>query len=593
MRSVSRTVFALGWRAAPGWVLYTAVLLVGAAVAWLLYPLGFALVIDAALGHHSGRLIAGVAALAVLYTISWTLAMLAGSVGSTLSDRTSVYLTARVATLVNAVSGVEHLERPAYRSELDLLAQNLRPLANGARQMLVVVQILVRTVGLVVILALIYPPLGALPVFGLAPVLGERFSVRLRQRADERLAPERRLADELFGLGTSASAAKELRVFGATEALRARHRALAASINSATGRAALLGGLCGAAGWLLFAAAFVGGIAIVVVRAARGHASVGEVVLAVTLIQRAQLQIGQAAASIGQLLTATRTAERLLWLERYAAEDARTLASRRRSSPPASLHSGITFAGVRFGYPPDGPTVLDGIDLHIPAGASVALVGENGAGKTTLVKLLSGMYEPTDGQVLIDGVPLTDVDLAAWRARSAATFQDFVRFELLARETVGLGDVPRIDDEPALSAALERADASAVIGELPRGLDTPVGRSFSEGQDLSGGQWQRLALARGMMRELPLLLILDEPTASLDAITEAALFDRYLAARTLASRSGAITLLVSHRFSTVRTADLIVVLEHGRVTAAGDHASLMAQGGLYAELFELQAQGYR
>jgi len=179
------------------------------------------------------------------------------------------------------------------------------------------------------------------------------------------------------------------------------------------------------------------------------------------------------------------------------------------------------------------------------------------------------------------------------RERTAAAFQDFVRFELLAAEAVGVGDLPRISQPAALESALERADATAVAASLPEGLDTRLGRSFTGGQELSGGQWQRLALARGMMRDLPLLLILDEPTASLDAITEAALFERYMSARQLASRSGAITLLVSHRFSTVRMADLIVVLDQGRVAASGDHASLIRAGGLYAELYELQARAYR
>ncbi len=255
-----------------------------------------------------------------------------------------------------------------------------------------------------------------------------------------------------------------------------------------------------------------------------------------------------------------------------------------RGLPPDVLRRGITLREVSFGYPPDGGTVLDGVDVHLPAGAAVALVGENGAGKTTLVKLLTGMYQPTAGQVLLDGVPLADIDLAAWRERTAATFQDFVRFELLAAEAVGVGDLPRIDQASALELALRRADATAVAAELPEGLGTRLGRSFTGGRELSGGQWQRLALARGMMRDLPLLLILDEPTASLDAITEAALFERYLAARQLAAQSGAITLLVSHRFSTVRMADLIVVLDQGRIAASGDHASLVRAGGLYAEL---------
>jgi ATP-binding cassette subfamily B protein len=606
---VWRAVIGWGWRAAPGYTVYTAALLVGNAVCTVLYPVGFALIIDASLQHQLAHLVLGMVSVAVLYTLSWALAMLAGTAGSVLSDRVTFFLSARIAEQVNAVSGVDHLERPAYLTELDLLRQNLRSLGNGPRQILLVIQVLVRTVGIVVILALIFPPLAVLPLCAIAPVAGERFSVWLRQRSDERLAPERRLADDLFSLATSAGPAKELRVFGAAAPLRDRHRSLARTVNAGTARAAILGGLLGAAGWLIFAAGFVAGIAVVVVRATHGTANVGAVVLAVTLIQRAQLQVGQAAAAIGQLLTTARTARRLLWLEDYAAADrdqqagqestagravaGARVAANRPAAVPDTLSRGITLREVSFGYPPDGATVLDRIDLHLPAGSAVALVGENGAGKTTLVKLLTGMYQPTAGQVLLDGVPLADLDLAAWRVRTAAAFQDFVRYELLARETVGIGDLPRLDHAAALSQALQRADATAVAEALPDGLATPLGRSFTGGQDLSGGQWQRLALARGMMRDVPLLLVLDEPTASLDAITEAALFERYLAARELASQAGAITLLVSHRFSTVRMADLIVVLDNGRIAASGDHASLIRAGGLYAELYEMQARSYR
>jgi len=591
-RRVWRSALSWGWRAAPGWLVYTAVLLVANAVTTVLYPIGLALVIDSALGHRAGGVLAGVLLVGFLYTVSWALAMLAGTAGAVLSDRTSCYLTARIAEQLHAVSGVDHLERPAYLTEVDLLQQNLRLLGNGPRQILLVNQVLVRTLGIVVILAVIFPPLGLLPLSAVFPVAGERLSVWLRQRSDERLAADRRLAHELFELATSAGPAKELRVFGVAGPLRDRHRELSRRVFSGTARAGVLGGLCGAAGWLLFAAAFVAGIAVVVVRAAHGTASVGAVVLAVTLVQRAQLQVGQAAAAIGQLLTTARTARRLLWLEDYAAADRSGQAADHRL-PPAVLRRGITLREVSFGYPPDGGLVLDGVDVHLPAGAAVALVGENGAGKTTLVKLLTGMYQPTAGQVLLDGVPLADLDLAAWRDRTAATFQDFVRFELLAGEAVGVGDLPRIAQPAALGSALERADAASVVAELPDGLRTRLGRSFTGGQDLSGGQWQRLALARGMMRDLPLLLILDEPTASLDAITEAALFERYLSARELARRSGAITLLVSHRFSTVRMADLIIVLDQGRIAASGDHAALIRAGGLYAELYELQARAYR
>jgi len=590
---VWRRIVGWGWRAAPGWTVYTGILLVANAVCSVLYPVGFALVIDASLRHQPGRLVLGVAGVVVLYTLAWALAMLAGAAGAFLSDRVSLYLSSRVAEQLNAVSGVDHLERPGYLTELDLLQQNLRLLANGPRQVLLVVQILVRTVGIVAILAVIFPPLGALPLCAAAPVAGERLSVWLRQRNDERLASDRRLADDLFSLATSAGPAKELRVFGAVTSLRARHAALARRVNSGTARAAAVGGLLGAAGWLIFAAGFVTGIAVVAVRAARGTADVGQVVLAVTLIQRAQVQVGQAAAAFGQLLTTARTARRMLWLEDYAAADRAAALAAGQAPAPEVLSSGLTLRQVSFGYPPGGPVVLDRIDLHLPAGSAVAVVGENGAGKTTLVKLLTGMYRPTSGEVLVDGVPLNGIDLDSWRRRTSAAFQDFVRYELLAAQTVGLGDLPRLDHAPALGQALQRADATAVADELPEGLATPLGRSFAGGQELSGGQWQRLALARGMMRDAPLLLVLDEPTASLDALTEAALFERYLAARRLARETGAITLLVSHRFSTVRMADLIVVLDGGRIAASGDHETLVRAGGLYAELYEMQARSYR
>jgi ATP-binding cassette subfamily B protein len=624
---VGRSIVGWGWQSAPGWTGYTAVLLVAGGICSVLYPVGFALIIDAALAHQLAHLVLGVVGVIVLYTLTWALAMLAGSAGSILSDRVTGYLSARIAEQVNSVSGVEHLERPSYLTELDLLDQNRNLLGNGPRQILVVIQILVRTAGIVVILAVIFPPLALLPLCAVAPVAGERLSVWLRQRADERLAADRRLADELFALATSAGPAKELRVFGAAGPLRSRHQALARQVNKGTTRAAVVGGIFGAAGWLIFAAGFVAGIAVVAIRAAHGTASAGQVVLAVTLIQRAQLQVGQAAAAVGQLLTTARTARRLLWLEDYAAADrdqvtsrpqgaggshrsvaptgasrvpARTGASRvpapvgpSRVPAPATLSRGITLRQVSFGYPPDGPAVLDQIDLHLPAGSAVALVGENGAGKTTLVKLLTGMYQPGSGQILLEGTPLAEFDLASWRQRIAVAFQDCMRFELLAGQTVGVGDLPRIDDDHALRQALHRGDATDVANGLPEGLRTPLGRSFTGGQELSGGQWQRLALARGMMRNAPLLLILDEPTASLDAITEAAILERYLAARDLASRNGAITLLVSHRFSTVRMADLIVVLDRGKVAEHGDHAALIRAGGMYAELFELQARSYR
>jgi ATP-binding cassette subfamily B protein len=234
----------------------------------------------------------------------------------------------------------------------------------------------------------------------------------------------------------------------------------------------------------------------------------------------------------------------------------------------------------------------------------VAIVGENGAGKTTLVKLLAKMYEPTSGRITVDGVDLARIRADEWRTRLAGAFQDFFRFEFRARHTVGVGDVTRLDDELAVVTAIDRAGASDVVVRLTAGLETQLGPTWPDGVEVSFGQWQKLALARGFMRDHPLLLVLDEPTAALDAETEHALFERYAAAAARRDGTGAsasngtegdgrITVLVSHRFSTVRMADLIVVLDGARVVEVGAHADLMAKGGQYAELYGIQAAAYR
>jgi ATP-binding cassette subfamily B protein len=223
----------------------------------------------------------------------------------------------------------------------------------------------------------------------------------------------------------------------------------------------------------------------------------------------------------------------------------------------------------------------------------VAIVGENGAGKTTLVKLLAKMYEPTSGALYADETPLARVRAEDWRARLSGAFQDFFKFEFRARHTIGLGDVPRLDDEPAVRGAVERAGAKDVVLKLKDGLETQLGPTWPGGVDVSFGQWQKLALARGFMRERPLLLILDEPTAALDAETEHALFERYAAAARGGAADGRVTVLVSHRFSTVRMADLIVVLDGARLVEFGTHDELIAKHGQYAQLYGIQAAAYR
>jgi ATP-binding cassette subfamily B protein len=327
------------------------------------------------------------------------------------------------------------------------------------------------------------------------------------------------------------------------------------------------------------------------------HATPGNVLLVLAAGSRLSAYIGATVGEIGFLRGIWLDgSKRLAWLEDYAA----ALIEHSDGPAPQRLSSGIRFEHVCFTYPGTERRVLEDVCLDLPAATVVAIVGENGAGKTTLVKLLCRLYQPTSGRILVDGLELARMDVDAWRARLAGAFQDFFRFEFRARHTVGVGDIPRLDDEPAVAAAVDRAGADDVVAKLAGGLETQLGPTWPGGVEVSFGQWQKLALARGFMRDHPLLLVLDEPTAALDAETEHALFERYAAAARGGQSNGAagrdhgrITVLVSHRFSTVRMADLIVVLDGSRVVEVGPHEELIAQGGHYAELYGIQAAAYR
>jgi ATP-binding cassette subfamily B protein len=588
LRSRFDALAGVAWRAAPGLTAYNAALAVAAGALGAVYPIGFRLIVDGALHHERRTLVAGVLLVAATFSASWTCRVVAGMAGSRLTDLANLSLGTRIATLVNEAPFLEHFERPEHLAELDNLRAQRRTLAGAPRQFFSLLQSAITVGAVIVLLALVYPPVLVVPVLAVLPGLADRRASRIRKQVDDELADGRRQLDAIFALAATPAPAGELRTFGVADAVIRLHHRLGDRLDRRTLAAARRSAAWEALGWAAYALGFAAGVIVLVLRAAHGHTSPGEVVEAVSLIRRSQRQLGGATDRAGAFLTANVAAGRLLWLERYVA-GARAGGG---GEPPGELREGIALDGVGFAYPGRDEESLSDVTLTLAPGTTVALVGENGAGKTTLVKLLTGMYRPTTGRISVDGVDLATIDPVAWRRAATGAFQDYLRFNMTLADGVGAGDLPRLDDRRAVEGAVARAGAAALVERLPEGAETLLG-PYVGGRSLSGGEWQRLALARGMMRERPLLVVLDEPTASLDAPTEAALFARYRdAARRLGAQNGAITLLVSHRFSTVHMADRIVVLEQGRVRETGTHDELVARGGLYAELFELQARQY-
>lgn len=518
---------------------------------------------------------------------TWFLRVVSTRVQRRFRDRVTIALEAHVARLQATVGTIAHQERPELLDRLSVLRDQVFVLDHMYMSVFSTLGWLLRLIVTVGLLVSIHPALALLSLFAVPTVLTSSWRPAIERAAEERGASAKRLSRHLFTTATTAAPGKEVRVAGIGPRLVAQRREAWEQWYGPVASTRWGSAAWHSAAWAVFGAAYVGGIVFV---ASGIDAPPGDVLLVLAAGSRLSAYIGATVGEIGFLRGIWMDgSRRLAWLEDYAA----SLEAHADVAVPDRLEHGITFEHVSFAYPGTERIVLEDISLALPAGAVVAVVGENGAGKTTLVKLLAKLYEPSSGRILVDGAELARMPADTWRQRLAGAFQDFFRFELRARQSVGVGDVPRIDDDSAVAGAVTRAGADDVVEQLGTGLDTQLGPTWPEGVDVSFGQWQKLALARGFMRDDPLVLVLDEPTAALDAETEHALFDRYAAGVRHAGDAGRITILVSHRFSTVRMADLIVVLDGARVAEVGSHDDLMAVGGQYAELYEIQAAAYR
>jgi ATP-binding cassette subfamily B protein len=501
----------------------------------------------------------------------------------------------RLYSAMNRFTGIGRMEDPSFRDQVRMAEQAGR---SGPVQLvddaLSVVQSVLTLSGFLGTLLLLNPVMSGLVLAVAGPALAAQLRMgRARALMVQRMAPRARREYHYADLLTSLHAAKELRLLGLGDLFRRRMLGEISAANAADarqGRRELA-----AQGALLALTAAVSGAGLVwsAYAAARGGITIGDVSVFVAAVAGVQ-------SAIQQIVERTGTAHRVALLYHHFREVEQAgpdlpVPAHPRPVPP--LRHGIELRDVWFRYRPDKPWVLRGVDLFIPYGRAIALVGLNGAGKSTLIKLLCRFYDPTRGEIRWDGVDLRELAVDELRQRIGAVFQDYMRYELTAAENIGVGDLARLDDRPAIVAAARRAAIHDTLAALPRGYDTMLSNVFFDEADLenpetgvllSGGQSQRVALARAFLRDRRDLIILDEPSAGLDAEAE-----HEIHARLRQHRHGGTSLLISHRLGAVRDADRIVVLADGRVVEQGSHDELVAAGAGYARLFELQARGYR
>jgi ATP-binding cassette subfamily B protein len=576
-----------GYEAEPRMLVVAFTLVLVAALPDALFALWLKLLADGLIaGRHTLVSVAAIG-LGVSAAGTWFLRVISDRTQRRFRDRLTIALESHVARLQASVATVAHHERPEYIDRLSMLRNQVFVLDHMYMSLFTTCGWILRLLVTLALLASIHPVLALLVVFAAPAAMVSAWRPAVERAAEERGVSATRLARHLFDTATTAPPGKEVRVTRIGDRLVKKRREAWERWYGPVASARWTTAIWHMLAWTCFGLAYVGAVVFV---ASRPNATPGQVLLVLAAGARLSAYVGATVGEIGFLrgfwLDGSR---RLAWLEDYAA----SLTENADTPPTDRLMEGIRFEHVSFAYPGTERRVLDDVNLDLPRGSVVAIVGENGAGKSTLVKLLSKLYQPDQGRILVDGTDLARIRSDEWRSRLAGAFQDFFRFEFQARYSVGIGDLPRVEDDAQVTAAVDRAGANDVVERFAAGLDTQLGATWPGGVEVSFGQWQKLALARGFMRDHPLLLVLDEPTAALDAETEHALFERYSAAARASASDGRITILVSHRFSTVRMADRIVVLDGAKVVEAGTHEELMARAGQYAELFGIQAAAYR